>query len=482
MKLDFSPRQLEVYKDVMESWHRITILGGSIRAGKTFIFYFLMLAAVQYVIEKKLDGQILLVGKTERTIKLNIVDPLIALFGSDNVKFSMGSGELYFFGRLIYCIGAYDKKSEEKIRGSTVILALVDEGTLLPENFFTQLLGRMSPDEAICIMTTNTDGPYHYLKTKFIDKGIDSKMPDDKKIDCKYYGFKLDDNVTLSDAYKRSVRAEYTGVFYQRAILGKWVLAEGLIYSVFEEIIHSYPNNSIPEITKEVLQRKEYENDIGYAERIQPLKQFVPREYWVSCDYGTGTTTVFCLHAKDEKVRTYLVRSWYWDAVEERTQKTNRQFKQVLVEWLTELVNTGIIITADGVNVERFVYSLPIYVDPSATSFIKELYSREDGSNLIDASEALKNFTAVFKADNSIVDGIRFCMSALEKRGAYIHRSNDLWFKEQSMYVWDEKQQEKGIDAPIKKNDHILDAWRYGVYSPYALRKKARARIVGGRR
>ena len=35
--------------------------------------------------------------------------------------------------------------------------------------------------------------------------------------------------------------------------------------------------------------------------------------------------------------------------------------------------------------------------------------------------------------------------------------------KEFYTYVWDDKAQERGIDRPLKRNDHALDGLRYAV-------------------
>ena len=50
--------------------------------------------------------------------------------------------------------------------------------------------------------------------------------------------FLLEDNTTLDPQYVAAVKAEYTGVFYHRFILGEWCVAEGLIYPMFDKALH----------------------------------------------------------------------------------------------------------------------------------------------------------------------------------------------------------------------------------------------------
>ena len=86
------------------------------------------------------------------------------------VKYWSGKGELKIYNRLCYLVGANDERAEGKIRGAEAAAALVDETTLLPENFFKMLLSRLSVPGAQFIATTNPESPYRWLKRDFIDR------------------------------------------------------------------------------------------------------------------------------------------------------------------------------------------------------------------------------------------------------------------------------------------------------------------------
>ena len=45
----------------------------------------------------------------------------------------------------------------------------------------------------------------------------------------------MDDNLNLNPEYVENQKKLYTGVFYDRKILGKWKVAEGLVYDTFDE-------------------------------------------------------------------------------------------------------------------------------------------------------------------------------------------------------------------------------------------------------
>ena len=63
------------------------------------------------------------------------------------------------------------------------------------------------------------------------------------------------------------------------------------------------------------------------------------------------------------------------------------------------------------------------------------------------------------------MDGIRYVSVCLRKeRIAYTDLCVDT-IKEYGEYVWDDKALEKGIDQPLKLNDHAMDASRYFLYT-----------------
>lgn len=137
------------------------------------------------------------------------------------------------FGRRIMFEGANDARSEGKIRGITLGGAYCDELTLFPKDFFTMLLSRLSAPEAKLIATTNPDVPTHWLKKEYLDNAalVDDLMS---------IFFSIDDNTTLPADYVTSLKNEYTGVYYDRFILGKWVVASGAIYRIFSDNISGY--------------------------------------------------------------------------------------------------------------------------------------------------------------------------------------------------------------------------------------------------
>jgi len=206
---------------------RINLLTGSVRSGKTYIS---LLKWAIFVGSMPLNVEFLMTGKTLTSLKRNCLGLLQDLVGSNNFKFSISQKSGILFGRTIWFEGANDDRAESKIRGMTLGGAYVDEVTQIPEDFYKMLLSRLSVKNAKLYGTTNPDAPNHWVKVQIIDN---------EEIDKKVWNFTLDDNVILkneNEEYFEQLKKEYMsmgGVFYERFILGRWVLAEGLIYRQF---------------------------------------------------------------------------------------------------------------------------------------------------------------------------------------------------------------------------------------------------------
>ena len=339
------------------------------------------------------NGLYMMAAKSLTTLKRNCLLPLQDLIGESNFEFSVTKKEGWLFGRHIILEGANDIRSEGKIRGVTLHGAYCDELTQLQEDFFTMLLSRLSEPGAKLIGTTNPDAPTHWLKTRYIDRAAD--------LDILVVRFLIDDNTTLPREYVENIKREYTGVFYDRFILGNWTLAEGIIYPMYKDAIADPPEGAEPE------------------------------QYVLSMDYGTQNAFAALLWAKYGDT-WYAVREYYYSGRDTGQQKTDAQYKAELDAWLQDV--------SPGATIKTII-------DPSAASFIAVLRQNKDRYK-------------VQPADNAVLDGIRETATAMQTGLIKFSPSLKNWRREVEGYVWDEKQTE---DKPIKINDHAQDAARYFV-------------------
>jgi PBSX family phage terminase large subunit len=311
-----------------------------------------------------------------------------------------GKGEVQLWGRTIDIVGANDERAEAKIRGSEYVGALLDEVTILPENFVKMLFSRLSLSGAKLFGSTNPDSPFHWLKVEFLDKAHER--------DIAVFSFSIDDNPSLDEDYKKNLKKEYSGLWYQRYIEGRWVLAEGAIYDFFEEDRHTL------------------------------LMPPGPADYYiVGIDYGTSNPCVYSLIGYNAGLypNIWLEKEYYYDSKAKNRQKSDSEYAKDLVDFIS------------GYPVKA------IYIDPSALSFKVEM--RRLGLN------------DVLDAKNDVIPGIRF-QGQLLSNGTYkVCRTCINTIKEYSTYLWDEKASKRGIDQPLKQNDHCCDAQRYALYTHF---------------
>lgn len=415
------PQQIRSLK---ESKARINIFEGAIRSGKTIVSLLRFLMAVMFA----KGGVIVVIARTRDSAYRNVFEPLMdrGLFGplAKLVHYTAGAPTGRVMGRTVHVLGANDKTSEKVLRGLTVALAYVDEITVIPEEFFTQLLGRMSPPKAKLFGTTNPDSPSHWLKAKFLDR-IDKGLPN-----WRTWHFTLDDNPGLTEEYKNQVKSEFTGLWYKRFILGEWVAAEGAIYDMWDPEKHTIAWDDLPQM-RELL--------------------------CVAIDYGTTNPTVAGILGISAEVdlygkpapRLFMVDEWTYDAKISQQKLTDSQLSKGLREWLDNVAHLPI---------DTYPRMKPRYtiLDPSAASFRVQL--QQDG--LIST-----------QAENEVLYGIRTVASLLGAGKYLIARPTEKnpdrgcprFIQEAPGYAWDPDQTLKGKDAPIKTADHSLDQSRYGL-------------------
>ena len=214
-------------KFLKDDLHRINLLYGSVRSGKTWIS---LLKWAIWIGQQASDKQFLMVGKTITTLKRNCLVLLEELIG-DNITYSISQKKAVIFGRTVWLEGANDERSESKIRGMTLMGVYVDELTQIPQDFYLMALSRLSEKGAVFLATTNPDHPKHYVKTEIIDNDL---------LDKQVIKFLLDDNIFLDETYKENLKKEYTGVYYSRFINGDFVRAEGVVFRDFADNTEKY--------------------------------------------------------------------------------------------------------------------------------------------------------------------------------------------------------------------------------------------------
>lgn len=384
----FSEKQIESIRD---SNRRFNVWVGAVRSGKTFssIYRFIRF------LRKGPPGSVMIIGVNRDTIQRNVLNELYNFLGFPLP--GTKSTETKLYGRHVYFVGAHDESAVRRIQGSTLAAAYVDEATCIPQPFWRMLLSRLSVPGAQLFATCNPEGPAHWLKKEYLDNPA---------IDLVSWHFTLDDNPSLDDSYKENLKKEYSGMWYNRYILGQWAMATGAVYDRFDD---------------DNIYSKDYPN---------------PDYYIAGIDYGTVNPTC-CLLAAVMPHRWPQIRiidEYYYDSSKTGRQKTDAEYADDIKEFLYP----------------RSVEA--IYIDPAAASLKIELRNAD---------------LPVLDAVNDVIPGIQIMHKFIAGKNLLVHEKCKNLIEEIYSYQWDPKSVDRGEDKPIKQADHGVDSARYLLASAF---------------
>ncbi|MFV0351419.1 MAG: PBSX family phage terminase large subunit [Oscillospiraceae bacterium] len=394
-----SKKQAEIFKFMAEPYYAL-ICDGSVRSGKTTM---MVIAFIEWAMAKFSNCNFAICGKTVRSAERNIIAPTQSI-ASMRKKYTMvytRSVSLLTVTKgnktnNFYVFGGKDEASYMLIQGITLHGVLFDEVALMPRSFVEQAITRtLSVDSAKLWFNCNPESPQHWFYKEWIQEA--------EKHNAKHIHFLMEDNPGNSAKAMEKAKTNFVGVFYQRYILGLWVVAEGLIYTAFS------PENITSEIPED-------------------------GQYYISVDYGTLNPFSAGLWCVADKKAT-RIKEFYYSGRDRQAQKTDE-------EYYAELDKLASYIDEDG---DKAYYPIQsIVIDPSAASFIACI--RRHGQ------------FNVTPAVNDVLNGIRYVSSLLNNQKIMIHESCKDAIEEFGQYSWDEKSNE---DRPVKQSDHAMDDIRY---------------------
>lgn len=343
------------------------IADGAIRSGKTV---FMILSFIDDAMRRYNNQRFGICGKTVDSTVKNIIMPYLSLTYSRkyNIRWrradktmtvSDGENENVF-----EIFGGKDEASFMLIQGRTLAGVLFDEVALQPRSFVEQACARCSVDGSKMWFNCNPESPQHWFYKEWIC--------DLKRHNAIRLRFQLEDNPSLSAKIIERYKNQYTGVFYNRYILGEWCIAEGLVYEFGEDnIVDEFPASG---------------------------------EYYISIDYGTQnpfSAGLWCVLG-DKAVR---IKEYYYNGRAKGVQRTDEEYCDDIEE------------LAKGYDIRKVV------VDPSASSFIASLrkrgfYIRKANNDVLDGIRK----TAVY-LKNGNVKIHRSCVDSIAEFGLY--RWND---------------------------------------------------------
>lgn len=399
--MGFSEKQREILKFPYTKYDAI-IADGAVRSGKTSV---MSLSFFLWGMGNFRNCSFAMCGKSVGAVQRNIVTPLLGImYLREHFEIKYNRADHVIVARRgtrenrFYLFGGKDESSAALIQGITLAGVLLDEAALMPRSFVEQALARCSVAGSKLWFNCNPEGPEHWFRKEWILKP--------EKHNALHLHFTMDDNPSLTEEIRERYKSMYSGVFYERFVLGRWVMSEGLIYDMFDPDANTY------------------------ADESAPASLHFSGVRTIACDYGTTNPTVF-LDIYDYDGTVYVDREYRWDSREEQRQKTDEDY-------------------ADDMDAFVGDSQCAIIVDPSAASFIAALRRRG---------------LYVVPADNDVLDGIRRTATLLQRRKILINKSCAPLLGEMGTYLWDEKSCKLGADKPLKERDHGPDALRYFVNS-----------------
>ncbi|MBQ2397764.1 MAG: PBSX family phage terminase large subunit [Bacteroidales bacterium] len=340
------------------------ICDGAIRSGKTV---FMMLSFVDDAMRRYNNQRFGICGKTVDSTVKNIIMPYLSLVYAKkkyNIQWKRTDKTLVVskdnITNTFEIFGGKDESSFALIQGRTLAGVLIDEVALIPRSFVEQACARCSVDGSKLWFNCNPASPQHWFYTEWVCKP--------KEHNALRLHFLLEDNPSLSQRIIDRYKSMYTGVFYNRYILGYWCVADGLVYDFGEyNITDDTPKNG---------------------------------EYYISIDYGTlnpFSAGLWCVLG-DKATR---IKEFYYDGRKKAIQRTDEEYCDNIDD------------LAKGYNIRQII------VDPSAASFITALrkrgYSVRKANN--DVLDGIRRTAVYLKNGNIKIH--RSCVDAIAEFGLY---------------------------------------------------------------
>ena len=363
----FSPKQ----RTVLTWWmpgsphgdREAIICDGAVRSGKTMAMGLSFFLWAQSSFHGKKFG---ICGKTIQSLRRNVLSEILPMLEGLGAAYQERRSENCLTVRFLghenryYIFGGRDESSASLIQGITFAGVLLDEVALMPRSFVEQAYARCSVAGSRLWFNCNPAGPGHWFYRAWILEA--------EQRNCLRLHFTMEDNPSLTEKIRQRYRKLYTGVFYQRFVLGQWVQAEGRVYDFF---------------TPEMVGKAPADCD----------------KWYISCDYGTVNPTSMGLWGRYAGA-WYRVAEFYFSSRQAQRQMTDAEYAAALARLAGNREITAVI------------------VDPSAASFLEVLRRRgwrvQKADN--DVLAGIRQTSDCLKAGKIVIcEGCTDCLREMEE-------------------------------------------------------------------
>ena len=343
---------------------------------------------------------------------------------SSKMRFEYPNGSILAYG------GMSDEEQKEQIRSigqdGGVDIAWMEEANRFTEDDFNEVLARLRGTAATwrqVLLSTNPGAPTHWIKRRLIDQA-----------EAHTYYSAAADNSHNPDDYAAMLH-RLTGVAYDRLVLGRWVQAEGAVYSTWD------PSRMV--VDDDTLRR--WGVIQGWSSVLPVLNRKTIKRVIVGVDWGFTNPGVLLVIAIDGEGRQYVV----YQVV--RTGK--------LIDWWVQQAK----------EIRNHFSPDAFLCDPAEPAYI--LQFRQQGLFAIEADNDIE--AGIQSVQRQMVIGEdgrpRLCVragSCAEPDPALVAAKKPATLElEIAGYQWQDSADGKPVkEVPIKVDDHAVDALRYGCH------------------
>lgn len=253
-----------------------------------------------------------------------------------------------------------------------------------------------------------------------------------------FEGSTYENKHNLDADFIQTLEASYKGQMKERFLMGKWAAYEGLVYPDFSHSTHMIPKKHMLQMLERAINEK------------SPLDNF-------ECfDFGIVSPSAFLFGFTDYVGRVFIIDGFYkahlsLDAIGQKIMLLRDQY-------------------GDGMNFDN-----PIWADPA---IFRRTVTDGSGKSVDTIARILRDrFDFYIKpGQNEILSGItkvteylvpRSQMHYLSepKEGPMIYFNEELeWIEDEfQSYFWKSAPDGERLDEPKGKDDHAMDALKYGV-------------------
>lgn len=417
---------------VLRNWNvNLEFLEGTIRSGKTHILvekFFLKSYDLKYS-----GGIHVILSKTQASFTRNILPIINSRF--PDAEFRVGGAlgpRVHWKGLIIYIISYSNAKQWEKLLGSNVATALLDEVNLVSEYFLSELIGRATAVEDHYIgLTGNPDDPelevYNILNKctmKNPNTNPNAKYFIENKPNWHTWAMTFLDNPILTTKQINNLINSFhqDSIYFQTKIKGERRRDTGLI---FGDMVNKVP--------------------ISYEEA--KTKRFELFSVGVDTAYSTKSedTIAFSFEGITNKGELLFIKEWVHN---------NRNGVIIAASELPPIIEAFVA----AQNAEWGGNVKDVFIDSADANLINECnkYRQSTGSSL--------NFYPAHKK-MKIIDRINALGSWIHTGHYRVIDTNNIHLKELRNYSWNDNEKL----VPKSGSDHTIDAGSYG-WIPYRTR------------